>query len=159
MLIFNWTWWRHPGPLRRPVRGAGRRSLRWGWLLLLLGVLCADARAQVQVQVQGELERQVKAAYLYKFAGYVEWPDGSFARPDSPLVIGVAGADALAEQLEQSVAGHSVNGRAVQVKKSAPRRSADGAARAVPGCAGENGAAGDAGRQPWPGVADGVRFG
>ena len=33
------------------------------------------------------------------------------------LVIGVAGADALAEQLEQSVAGHSVNGRAVQVKK------------------------------------------
>ncbi|MGK5057602.1 YfiR family protein [Janthinobacterium sp. LB2P49] len=117
MLIFNWTWWRHPGPLRRPVRGAGRRSLRWGWLLLLLGVLCADARAQVQVQVQGELERQVKAAYLYKFAGYVEWPDASFARPDSPLVIGVAGADALAEQLEQSVAGHSVNGRTVQVKK------------------------------------------
>ena len=113
MAILNWSWWRHPGPLRRPVRGTGRRSPCWGWLLLLLGVLCADARAQVP----GELERQVKAAYLYKFAGYVEWPDGSFARPDAPLVIGVAGADALAEQLEQSVAGHSVNGRAVQVKK------------------------------------------
>lgn len=113
MAILNWTWWRHPGPLRRPARGAGRRSCRWGWLLLLLGVLCAAASAQVP----GEQERQVKAAYLYKFAGYVEWPDGSFARPESPLVIGVAGADALAEQLEQSVAGHSVNGRAVQVKK------------------------------------------
>jgi len=112
MAILNWTWWRHPGPLRRPVRG-GRRALRWSWLLLFLGVLCADGRAQVP----GELERQVKAAYLYKFAGYVEWPDGSFARPESPLVIGVAGADALAEQLELSVAGHSVNGRAVQVKK------------------------------------------
>ncbi|MEG1113668.1 MAG: YfiR family protein, partial [Janthinobacterium sp.] len=68
-------------------------------------------------QVPGDLERQVKAAYLYKFAGFVEWPEGSFARPDAPLVIGVAGADALAEQLEQSVAGHSINGRAVQVKK------------------------------------------
>lgn len=112
MAILNWTWWRHPGPLRRTVRG-GHRSLHWGWLLLLLGALCAEAQAQVP----GDLERQVKAAYLYKFAGYVEWPEGSFARPDSPLVIGVAGADALAEQLEQSVAGHSVNGRAVQVKK------------------------------------------
>lgn len=115
MAILNWTWWRHSGPLRCAARGARGRSLRWGWLLLLLGVLCVAARAQVPVP--GELERQVKAAYLYKFAGFVEWPDGSFARPDSPLVIGVAGADALAEQLEQSVAGHSVNGRAVQVKK------------------------------------------
>ena len=83
--------------------------------MLLLSVLYAGAQAQAQVA--GELERQVKAAYLYKFAGFVDWPDGSFARPDSPLVIGVAGADALAEQLELSVAGHSVNGRPVQVRK------------------------------------------
>jgi hypothetical protein len=64
-----------------------------------------------------QLERQVKAAYLYKFAGFVEWPEGSFARPDSPLVIGVMAADALAEQLEQIVAGHAVNGHPLLVKK------------------------------------------
>ncbi|MEG2034300.1 MAG: YfiR family protein, partial [Janthinobacterium sp.] len=113
MALLNWTWRQHAGPLRRPLRGDLRRPIRWGWLLLLLGVLCAGARAQVPA----DLERQVKAAYLYKFAGFVDWPDGSFARPDSPLVIGVAGADALAEQLELSVAGHSVNGRSVQVRK------------------------------------------
>ena len=105
MALLNWTWRQLIGPMRGPMR--------WGWLLLLLTLLCAG----VQAQVPGLLERQVKAAYLYKFAGFVEWPDGSFARPDAPLVIGVAGADALAEQLEQSVAGHSINGRAVQVKK------------------------------------------
>jgi len=63
------------------------------------------------------LERQVKAAYLYKFAGFVEWPDGVFIRPDSPIVIGVAGADALAEQLENAVAGRNASGRPLQVRR------------------------------------------
>jgi hypothetical protein len=80
--------------------------------LLLFMAACTCARAQ-----EAPLMRQVKAAYLYKFAGFVEWPDGSFVRPDSPLVIGVMGADALAEQLEQTVAGHSANGHPLQVKK------------------------------------------
>jgi hypothetical protein len=87
--------------------------LRRGCCLLLLQIaLLACAHAQGTL-----LERQVKAAYLYKFAGFVEWPEGSFARPDSPLVIGVMAADALAEQLEQIVAGHAVNGHPLLVKK------------------------------------------
>jgi hypothetical protein len=80
-------------------------------LLAALWPLLAHAQANAS------LERQVKAAYLYKFAGFVEWPEGSFARADSPVVIGVAGADALADQLEQTVAGHTANGRPLQVKR------------------------------------------
>lgn len=81
------------------------------WLLLQFALLaCAHAQGTL-------LERQVKAAYLHKFAGFVEWPEGSFARPDSPLVIGVMAADALAEQLEQTVAGHAVNGHPLLVKR------------------------------------------
>lgn len=87
-------------------------------LLLLLAALglawLAPAVAQPPA---GAMERQVKAAYLYKFAGFVEWPDGSFARPDSPLVIGVAGADALADQLELTVAGRNAGGHPLQVKR------------------------------------------
>ncbi|CDG81213.1 hypothetical protein GJA_553 [Janthinobacterium agaricidamnosum NBRC 102515 = DSM 9628] len=89
-------------------------------LSLLLALCCcgaARAQAQAQAQASGALERQVKAAYLYKFTGFVEWPDGSFTRPDNPLVIGVAGADVLADQLEQTVAGHLANGRAILVRK------------------------------------------
>ena len=45
-----------------------------------------------QAQAQANLlERQVKAAYLYKFAGYIDWPEGAFAQPDSPLQIGIVG--------------------------------------------------------------------
>jgi len=62
-------------------------------------------------------EYQVKAAFLYKFASYVDWPPAALPRPDSPLVIGVAGADALADELERAVAGRNVNGHPMTVRK------------------------------------------
>ncbi|HEX4986750.1 MAG TPA: YfiR family protein [Burkholderiales bacterium] len=64
-----------------------------------------------------DIEQRVKAAFLFKFGGYVEWPDGVFAGKDSPLVIGVAGADSMAEELTQLVAGRTMNGRSVTVRR------------------------------------------
>lgn len=61
-------------------------------------------------------QQQVEAAYLYKFGGYVTWPDNTFAAPDSPIVIGVAQADALAEELSALVAGHTIGNRPVVVR-------------------------------------------
>jgi len=46
------------------------------WLVLLAALWPGFVHAQAGTL----LERQVKAAYLYKFAGFVEWPEGSFAR-------------------------------------------------------------------------------
>lgn len=88
--------------------------LRWtlAWVLLA----CAG-QAQAQPAPSSGLERQVKAAYLYKFASFVEWPDTSFARADSPLLIGVTGSDLLAEQLERMVAGRNVNGHPLKVRR------------------------------------------
>jgi hypothetical protein len=73
-----------------------------------------------QADAQADDEYRVKAAFLYKFGGYVEWPDRSFARADSPVAIGVMGADALADELAQIVAGRNVNGRPVLVRKLRP---------------------------------------
>lgn len=64
-----------------------------------------------------DIERQVKAAYLYKFGSYVEWPERAFPGPDSPIRIGVIGADALADELAQMVASRTINGRPVVVRK------------------------------------------
>jgi hypothetical protein len=66
---------------------------------------------------QDAVEREVKAAYLSKFGSYVKWPEHAFAKPDSPLTIGVMGDDMLADDLAQLVAGHPVNGRRVMVYK------------------------------------------
>jgi hypothetical protein len=67
----------------------------------------------------------VKAAFLYKFIGFVEWPTGTFARPDAPVVIGVVGNDAVAGDLEQIVAGRAIEGRSMAVRRL---READAAA-------------------------------
>lgn len=87
------------------------RRVASGWLAFCL--LAASGMARPQAP----LESEVKAAYLYKFATFVEWPEGSFARPDSVLQIGVAGNDALVEHLARTVGGRSVNGRAVTIRK------------------------------------------
>ncbi|MEP6874235.1 MAG: YfiR family protein [Burkholderiales bacterium] len=62
-------------------------------------------------------ESQVKAAFLYRFLGFVEWPAQAFERADSPLVIGVLGADALADELEAVVAERVVRGHPVEARK------------------------------------------
>jgi hypothetical protein len=88
-----------------------RSRIAWMLTFALALAIVMPARAD------SALERQVKAAYLYKFASFVEWPEGSFARPDSPLVIGVHGNDQLAAQVEQMVAGRAVNGHAIAVRR------------------------------------------
>jgi hypothetical protein len=61
-------------------------------------------------------ESAVKAAFLYKFAAFVEWPPGTFERADQPLVIGVSGDDDIADDLEQLVADRS-DKRPVSVRR------------------------------------------
>lgn len=63
------------------------------------------------------LERSVKAAFLYKFLGFVAWPDESTQAPTDPLTIGVLGAEDIATELEQIVPGRSVNGRPIEVRR------------------------------------------
>ena len=65
----------------------------------------------------GLLERSVKAAYLYKFLSYVDWPPAAFAQPVSPYVIAIAGADPVASELVALTSGRTVNNRPVTVKR------------------------------------------
>jgi len=85
-------------------------------VLLLAAAAAVAAPRPARADAQAD-EYRVKAAFLYKFGAYVEWPDRAFAQADSPVLIGVIGADALADELSQIVAGRSVNGRPVSVRK------------------------------------------
>lgn len=62
-------------------------------------------------------QQQVEAAYLYKFGNYVTWPDTAFAAPDSPIVIGVAGSDPVADDLTAMVTGRTIGSRPIVVKR------------------------------------------
>ncbi len=61
-------------------------------------------------------ERNIKAAFLYKFAGYVEWPDTGLPA-DEPLTIGVIGADELAGELSRITTGRMIAERPIRVRR------------------------------------------
>lgn len=99
-------------------RTAHAAALRCWKLWLLLASSWALAVPGVWAQSPGAApESAVKAAFLYKIAAFVEWPPGTFASPDEPLVIGVAGNEAVAADLEQIAAGRTLEGRPVEVRR------------------------------------------
>lgn len=63
-----------------------------------------------------DIEAQIKAAYLYKFSAYVEWPATTFAQADSPIIIGVIGADAVASALGNLQQTQPATSRALKVR-------------------------------------------
>ncbi|HEX6267178.1 MAG TPA: YfiR family protein [Burkholderiales bacterium] len=88
--------------------------------LALLAVALLGASGAGQAQVERASEVQVKAAYLYQFGGFVEWPPQAFAGPDGAFAIGLIGAEAMAAELEQIVATRQVQGRQVVVRRLRP---------------------------------------
>jgi hypothetical protein len=88
------------------------RSLR-----VLLFLAAGVATAATALAQREATEAGVKAAFLYKFANYIEWPANAFASPSAPLVIGVVGAEDVAAELERVVPGRSVNGHPVNVRR------------------------------------------
>jgi hypothetical protein len=98
----------------------GRLLARWSLLaalLLLLPALFAARAAAQGLEAPDDIALQVKAAYLYKFASYVEWPRGVFAQDDSPIVIGVIDDKPLAAELSLMVVGKTVDGRRLAVRE------------------------------------------
>lgn len=94
----------------------GRRRL----VLALGAALCAarPGLARPQGQALGlARESAVKAAFLYKFGSFVEWPTGTFRSAQAPFIIGVYGDDAVASELEQITRGRDVEGRPVEVHR------------------------------------------
>jgi hypothetical protein len=65
--------------------------------------------------VPGEYE--VKAALLFNFAKFVEWPANSFASPEAPFAIGVVGSDPFGPVLERVLAGKTIGGRAIVIRR------------------------------------------
>lgn len=52
----------------------------------------------------------MKALFLYNFAKFVDWPPGTFAETNSPIIIGVLGRDRFGAYLDKAVAGQPLNG-------------------------------------------------
>lgn len=105
---------------------AGARRLRHALLLLAVTTfLAAGGPARGEEGVSGSLsDYQVKAAYLYYFTTFVDWPPEAFERTGNELVIGVLGEDPFGEILDATLRGKRVNNRALVARRFASIRDA-----------------------------------
>jgi len=113
-------WTTTPQKIKCPVRNRGglialpvRRLLACGVILAALGSLCVPAgRTQ-----DAPTEYQVKAAFLFNFAKFVDWPESSFATPQSPFSLCVLGVDPFGRALDDALAGKAIANRPVLVSR------------------------------------------
>lgn len=101
---------------------ARRRWLAIG-LCLLSGVAIAQEATDADTE---DIANRIKAAFLYHFCNYIHWPQETFATAESPLVIGVAGPDAIVQTIDAAVTGRRAHGRAMVVRKVAAQEDLDG---------------------------------
>lgn len=107
MAFLTWDW--KPGHLR--LAKASRRAFRCGLTIILAGSLNAGLR------VQAVNEYQVKAAFLYNFAKFVEWPDPPAGPSKETLTLCIVGQDPFGDILDQVTKGKTVNGRELAVRR------------------------------------------
>lgn len=99
------------------MTGGDSSSLAGGidWLLCLLLIFTCGSFAS---SVGGEepAEHQLKAAFLYNFTQFVDWPAAAFSSIDAPFAVAVIGADPFEGGLERIMEGKSVRGRRIVVR-------------------------------------------
>jgi hypothetical protein len=90
---------------------------RYPMLFALCGLLLAGAGDAVDAEFTVTKEYKVKAAFLYNFTKFIEWPAESLPAAGSPIVFGVLCPVAFATELEATVRDRRVKGRGLAVKK------------------------------------------
>src|SRR5213594_432032 len=78
-------------------------------LLLLLGIMTGKS-APVS-------ETEVKAAFLYNFAKFVEWPVEAFSSDTAPIQLGVFGDEEFTAKLKSLLSDKKAHGRSFEVKR------------------------------------------
>lgn len=87
------------------------------FLTVLLGATVAQG-----AEPRSEIE--VKAAFLFQFSRFVDWPVDAFESDASPIVIGILGDEQLAAVFTKIVADKTVSGRPVTVETYTADRDA-----------------------------------
>jgi hypothetical protein len=88
---------------------------------IFVGMLLASPAAAQEAE-----EYQVKAAFLYNFAKFVEWPSQAFKGPQDPVLVCVLGRNPFGSALEQAIHGKSVQGRPFNLRQVNGAEQANG---------------------------------
>jgi hypothetical protein len=91
--------------------GRGVRVSRW---VVLAALFVASIGAGAAGNPSRQYEYKVKAAFIYNFAKFVQWPDAATAG-NRPIVIGVIGENPFNGELEKLANEPPINGRRIVV--------------------------------------------
>jgi hypothetical protein len=89
--------------------------------LILAAALLAPGPAYAQAS-----ETAVKAAFLPRFARYINWPPGQRPGAGQPFVLCVIGGDSFGGLLDKAAAGQSADGHRITVRRLSSATSATG---------------------------------
>jgi hypothetical protein len=106
------------------VAGAPLRLVTLVLSLGIAGLVAAGPALGAEPSAGALSDYQVKAAYLYYFTTFVDWPPESFAQTGNELIIGVLGDDPFGGILDDTLRGKSVNNRRLVVRRFASARDA-----------------------------------
>jgi hypothetical protein len=98
----------------------GSRMFRREVIAVFAAILWAAPTARTFAGGGGDQapgEYQVKAAFLFNFARFVEWPPRGAEGAGAPIEMCVLGDDPFGEALDRAVAGKTLNDRSMEVRR------------------------------------------
>ena len=93
-----------------------------GWFQVARRTLALAAlvgAAMAELAAGAPTEHQVKAAFLYNFANFVEWPVAALGTPGTPIRVCVVGVDPFGGALDDAFRDQLVQGRRVEIARGA----------------------------------------
>lgn len=106
--------------LQKAIRSRSRPAAHYGLKLCALGFaafLALSASPFTRAQASPTVEYRLKAAFLYNFPKFVEWPADAFTSHKAPLLLCVFRDDPFGGALDEMLQGKTINSRAVVARR------------------------------------------
>ena len=98
------------------VESIGKTALVWG-RTTIVGVLLLFTAMLGSINAQSTTDIRVKAAFVYNFAKFIEWPGFTNSASNTPIKIAIVGEDPIKSELESVVRGKSIDAHPIEILK------------------------------------------
>lgn len=85
---------------------------------VLAALLSLAAASSIRAQAGTSVEYQIKAAFLFNFAKFVDWPPDAFPSDKSPITLCVFRHDPFGSALDEIIQGKTINNRAILARRT-----------------------------------------
>ena len=95
-----------------------RRVYLFCAVLLIAPTIFSAFTTEANAETRTAREYRIKAAFLYNFAKFTEWPADKFRDETAPMILCVIGTDPFGPVLENTVIRKKIKGRSIIVNRS-----------------------------------------